>query len=271
MNPKTSAELAPPMSFFAAARWTLGASLFVSLLAGLVDSLRPGSLNDLVSLSACHALAYSAALLVILQMYARSSSGRQLLGLTRPRPLDLLAALLVGAGSAPLLNALGDAWVAKLDTVDDATDQADQAILSHVAGGRFTLVLILGLLLPLVSEIFVRGAVYGGLRRGRTSGMCIVATAVFFGSTYSAALPMWLVLGLGLAWLREATGNVWASLVARVAFASVPLVPLFLGRSLDDDFVYPRWVWGASVAALALGLLFIKWTSVRRSPVVPST
>ncbi len=253
------------MSFFAAALWTLGGSLFVSLLAGLVDSLRPGSVNDLVSLSACHALAYSVALLVILQMYARKSSGRELLGLTRPRPLDLLAALLVGAGSAPLLNALGDAWVAKLDTVDDATDLA---ILGHVAGGRFTLVLILGLVLPLVSEIFVRGAVYGGLRRGRTAGMCIVATAVFFGSTYSAALPMWLVLGLGLAWLREATGNVWASLVARVAFASVPLVPLFLGRSLDDDYVYPHWVWAASVAALVLGLLFIKWTSVRRDRVV---
>ena len=188
-----------------------------------------------------------------------------LLGLTRPRPLDLLAALVAGAASSPLLNALGDAWIAKLDAGNDDDVAADQALIGHVAGGRFTLVLVLGLLLPLVSEIFVRGAVYGGLRRGRTAGMCIAATAIFFGSTYTAALPMWLLLGAALAWIREMTGNVWASLVARVAFASVPLIPLFLGRSLDDDFVYPRWVWGASAAGVVLGLLFIKWTSVRRA------
>jgi membrane protease YdiL (CAAX protease family) len=252
------------MSFFAAALWTLGASLMVSLLAGLVDALRPGSLEDLVSLSACHALAYSVALFVVLTIYARKSSGRVLLGLTAPRPLDLVAALLVGAGSAPLLNALGDAWVARFNTVDAADDAADHDLLGHVAGGRFTLVLVLGLLLPLISELFVRGAVFGGLRRGRTAGWCIVCTAVFFGATYSAAMPEWFILGLGLAWLREATGSLWSSLVARVAFASVPLVPLFLGHSLDDDFAYPHWVWGASAAAVTVGLLFIKWTSVRR-------
>jgi membrane protease YdiL (CAAX protease family) len=262
---RTSAEAAPSMSFFAAALWTLGASLLVSMVAGLVDALRPGSVNDLVSLSACHALAYSVALLVVLQIYARKSSGRVLLGLTAPRPLDLVAALLVGAGSSPLLNALGDAWVSRFSTDGDGDDSADQAILEHVAGGRFTLVIVLGLLLPIVSELFVRGAVLGGLRRGRTAGWSIVCTAVFFGATYTAAMPMWFVLGLGLAWLREATGNLWSSLVARVAFAMVPLVPLFLGHSLYDTLVYPRWAWGASIGAVAVGLAYLKWTSVRRT------
>ena len=134
-----------------------------------------------------------------------------------------------------------------------------------MAGGRITLVIVLGLLLPLISELFVRGAVFGGLRRGRTAGWCIVCTAAFFGATYSAAMPMWFILGLGLAWLREATGNLWACLVARVAFASVPLIPLFLGHTLDDDFAYPHWMWPASVAAVTVGLATLAWTSRRRT------
>src|SRR5687768_890793 len=97
------------MTFLAAAGWTLLVVLLYNLGVGISESLRTGAITDLVTHTACRALACSVALFAILRIHEPEASIRQVLGLRAPPLVTLPLALFVGAGlAAP------SAWLDKL-------------------------------------------------------------------------------------------------------------------------------------------------------------
>jgi len=123
---------------------------------------------------------------------------------------------------------------------------------------RVGLVLVLAVVLPIVTELFFRGALYGRLRRDRTEGYAVFATTAFFVLATFDPRSMASALGLGaaLGWLRARTGSTIPAVCAHVAFYLVPLAPVIVGGALKDDATWSMrlTLGGAAVAALALAL-----------------
>jgi hypothetical protein len=258
------------MSLVAAALWSLAAWFAVAFVAAGFEALRAGAESDLVTLAGAHVLVYSLVLFALLRVYGPEASIRDFLGLRRTSPVAVVGAILLGAGSSPILNKLGDLWMDRFPSGDSADDELQDKMIHAVSGGRITLIVVLGIVLPLVYEFFFRGAIYGSIRRrvgapGVRDDLvplwALVASTVLFAGQLSSALPLYLLLGLGLGWIRQTSGSLVPVLFGRVAFALVPLAPLFLGRSIDDDIVYPRGFMPASIAVAVLGGLLIVWTA----------
>src|SRR5687767_13703675 len=95
-----------PLSFLAAAGWTLLSFLLVMIAMGVTESAHPGAFYDLVTRTLCFALSYSLVLFAILRVHEPETSIRQVLALRSPSPVATFLAVLVGAGLA-----LPGAWL----------------------------------------------------------------------------------------------------------------------------------------------------------------
>jgi membrane protease YdiL (CAAX protease family) len=83
---------------------------------------------------------------------------------------------------------------------------------------------IAGLVFPMVEELLFRGAGFAFLTRfGRLAA--VLGTGVLFALAHGlvSALPVLLVFGLGLGWLRERTQSVLPPIAAHAAFNSLAL------------------------------------------------
>jgi len=103
--------------------------------------------------------------------------------------------------------------------------------------------------IPVAAELFFRGILFGGLSRGSSSRVAVLATTALFALSYSMPdprdLPTAAILGLAFAWLRARCGSVVAPIVAHVAFWAVEGIPILRGRDPAADVTYPtRWIVG---------------------------
>src|SRR6476660_6982223 len=97
-----------PISFLVGAGWAISATLLLDVAVALTEYARPGALQDLVSLTACHLLTYSIVGFVMLRLYEPDTELRQVLAV---RPAPILAfplAAVIGAGVYPVLSMLDE-------------------------------------------------------------------------------------------------------------------------------------------------------------------
>src|SRR5690348_5353961 len=93
-----------PLSFVAAAAWTIGAVLLLDVAIGFTEAARPGALADLVSVTLCHALSYSVVIFGMLRLYAPHTPVREVVAF-RGAPFSTLALDCgIGACVYPALN-----------------------------------------------------------------------------------------------------------------------------------------------------------------------
>lgn len=249
-----------PISFFAGASWSIALTLVLQLLVKLTDDARPGAADDLVSYTACDLLAVSLVLFAMVRVYAPTLPLRRVLAVRRVSPIHVILSAVAGAGIAPAMAGV-DALIEKRYPLDAAEAERQTHMVSAVMGGRATLAIALVLALPIAEELFFRGILFGGLRRGRTQGLTVLATTVFFACARldPRAICTLFVLGLVLASLRSQSGSVISSSFAHAAFYAVPIVPILLGRDVNADFAYPlAWTaaaMGVAVVALVIGSL----------------
>ena len=245
-----------PTSFLAAALWTSGITLLVGLLIQVTESVRPGAIGDIVNDTACQVLAYSIVILAMLRVYAPSSPMRDALGFRAVAPLHIVFAAIAGACLYPGMSTLEDFFARRFPLAPEELDLTLRLFSAPTRSSRITLVLALGLVMPIAEEVFFRGILFGGLRKGRGMGMAIVATAVYYTSTRldPRVFATTFVLGLVLGWLRGTSKSVVPAIVAHVAYLAVPLVPVARGADATADVVYsPAWSFGGlAIAAAAL-------------------
>jgi membrane protease YdiL (CAAX protease family) len=252
-----------PIHVFAAAGWTVGVALVVLLVLSLTETARPGAALDLVNQAAVQALAYSVAIFVMLRVYAPHSPMREALAVRPVASLHILLSALAGAGIAPAMAKLDALVLQRFPQLPEVVEQERHVLTA----GRGTLVLALVVIVPLAEEVFFRGMLFTGIRRGRSAGTAMFATSLLYAVTLGSQLDARgaasaFVLALVLAWVRAQSWSVLSACAAHASYAAASLAPLLAGRELPGD-VPMKWVplsWvavamGAAICALVAGSL----------------
>jgi uncharacterized protein len=253
-----------PLSLGTAAIWTLLAILLDVLFVWMTEAGREGALYDLVSRTACQGLAYSIAFFGILRLHEPDTSIRHVLALRPPAILGILLAIVLGAALSLPSEWLERALEVKFPRSLAEKEALDRILAVSTVGKKialFTTVVVIG---PAFDELFFRGVMFTPLRRTRSLGSVVLATAALemFGSLSARAMLSIAAPTLVFSWLRGRTGSVWASLVARMAYYGVGVVPLVLGHAAPEPTRRLLIVSAASgtIAAAALALLATRST-----------
>jgi uncharacterized protein len=252
----------------AALGWTLGATLLLRFSVTLLEQLRPGASSDIVSLTACEAASYLLACFGALQVHAPEASARGALGLRPSHP------------AMPALGAaLGLLLLLPTESVRQLTERfmpeterelaARAALLAADSVPRAAiLILCVACVVPLVEELFYRGALFGGLRRTTSASSAALFSALFFvfGHLNPKVWPQLLVAALVLGYLRAATGSVFACIALHVAFNGATVAAHVSGvTSVTRPLVLPWPIMLGGWVATGV-LLFLVQYVARKSP-----
>jgi len=237
-----------PLSFLAAAAWTLLVAVLLGVMIAIIDVLHPGALIDVVTVATCKLLAYSVVLFALLRIHEPESSIRKVLALRRPPAIMVLLGAMVGAGISPGAMWLDGVFAKRFPPTPAETEAFERIFTTPTVGKKIALLLAVVVVMPVCDELFFRGALFTPLKKGRRAESVVLATAAY--DTLLAGAPArelfaMLATTLAIAWIRAVSGSVFPSVAARVAFFAVQVLPLVL---LGSDRI------PGNVAALGLAL-----------------
>ena len=267
-TPPDSPAASRPLSFLAAAAWTVIAAILLVLLIALIDSAHPGAFTDVVTVAGCKVVVYSVVLFGILRVHEPDASIRRILALRRPPALMLVFGAIAGAGLSPAAMFIQGIFAKRYPPSPEENEALEHIFTTDSVGKKVALVLALAIVIPIADEMFFRGALFTPLKKGRRAEMVILATAAydtlligFSPRQVASALATTLIF----AWMRATSGSVLPSVGARVAFFSVQVLPFVLNH--DDD--PPLRIVIVSAVAAALSLAGMAWMG-RRSELARS-
>lgn len=225
-------QKARPLSFANAAIWALLALFLDLFFVGMTEAGREGAVFDLVSQTACQTLAYSIVFFGILRVHEPDASIRQVLALRAPSALAVVLALAIGVALALPSSFVDQVLDARWPLSVTEHEALDRILSVPTLGKRISLVLTVAIVGPAADELFFRGALFTPLSRTQRIASVVVATAVFeaLGSRSLRAMITVFAATLVFAWIRGATRSVLPSMVARMAYSAMEVVPIALGR-----------------------------------------
>jgi membrane protease YdiL (CAAX protease family) len=256
--PRAVGGVERPISILGAVGWTVLFIVIEIFAQSITEAARPGSQYDLVNWTACVVLAASIVIFIMMRVYAPHGSVRETLGLRAVSPLHVLLSAVSGAAVYPALSVV-ESWLQKKMPVPEQVVH-EQAKLLATPGlsQRVFLVVAFVILIPAAYEIFYRGALFGGIRKGRSAGAALLVTTGLFAFSHldPRALVSLAVISMIAGWLRGHGGSTWSSFAAHAAYWAVPALPILRGGDPLVDVMYPPlWSFGGlAVAAVALGL-----------------
>lgn len=254
-----------PLGLLAAAGWTLLVKLLFEVSVGLLEAAHPGALSDLVSVTAARVLAVSFVLFALVRVHEPESALRRVLAVRRPPVLVLVAALLAGAAFAVPASWIGAAVAEHLPKPEESELYA-RLLSTETPARRAIVIASLVFVMPISDELFFRGALFTSLEREHPRRTLVFAAAALDAllNFDPRALVTFALALLGLGWMRAVTRSVLPSVVARVGFFAVLVVP----ETLDRPGPPATWgyVLGATAAAvLSLALIGIVARAAHRS------
>lgn len=222
-----------PLSFLAAAFWTLLVALLLSVMVSVIDAARPGAYVDVVTFTTCKLLAYSVVLFGLLRVHEPESSIRHLLALRPPPAALVFLGALVGCGLSPASMWLDGVFAKRFPPTAAELEAYERILDAPTPGKKIALVLTLVIVMPVCDELFFRGALFTPLKRGRRAASVILATAAYDTLLVGAnprEIASILVTALAISWMRAVSGSVFPSMAARITFFGVQVVPLVIAR-----------------------------------------
>lgn len=232
-NPPEAAER--PLSFLAAAAWTLSAAILLGVMLAILDAVHPGAFGDVVTVATCKLLAYSIVLFGLLRVHEPESSIRRVLALRRPPAIMVLLGALVGAGLSPGAMWLSGLLARRFPPAPEESEAFERMFTAPTVGKQIALLLAIVVVMPVCDELFFRGVLFTPLKKGRRAESVILATAAYDTLLVGAnarVIASMLATALAIGWIRAVSGSVFPSVAARVAFFGVQFVPLVLTREL---------------------------------------
>ena len=259
-----SSEQDRPLTFASAAVWTIIALFLDRFFLGMTEAAREGAFFDLVSRTTCEALAYAIAFFGILRLHEPETSIRHVLGLKMPSPLAILLGIALGAALSLPSEWLDQVLDGRFPRPPAETETIDRILSVTTLGKRIGLVATLVVLQPALDELFFRGAIFTPLRRTRRVETVILASAALetLGSLSPRAMLSLFIAALVFAWMRAATGSIWPSMLARMTYYGVAIVPIALGHDAPKPTRALLLVSGSVGVVSILGL---GWIARRRA------
>ncbi len=247
-----------------ATAWVLGAAWGLILLGRAALWLRPAAEHDIVTLGLLSAVVFLLGAFGVLSVHRPATPVRGALGLRATHPGFAAFGVALGLalhGPAEALRAL----IERRFPVPEEELAFQVQLLSVDTPLRAAMLLVVAAcVVPLVEELFFRGALYGCLRRdvGLPAAFTFVAIAFTLSHladysspgamlrTWAPLLPVALVLG----WVRAASGSLLPSLALHVAFNALTVTALVSGLSTPGESAAPPpwFALGGSVATLVL-------------------
>jgi len=246
-----------PVTYVLAFGWSLGAAFMLMSLHAATVAFRPNAATDIVNLGAIEALVFVGGVFVLLELHAREMPLGKALGLRPTHPLLSVLGLLLGVALHYPAESV-DALVQRVLPTPVEELAARAALLSPATPAKLVVVvMIVACIAPFVEELFFRGALYGVLRRSNgLVGASVAAAACFvIGHLDYRMWPALTVVALALTYLRAASGSLFPSLAAHVAFnafsvlslvrsgveiqtTKIPLFPTLCGWALTAIFLF---------------------------------
>jgi membrane protease YdiL (CAAX protease family) len=243
------------MSFFAAAALTLGARLLAEVVVGVAEGVRPGAMHDIVTWGAAFAVSSLIFLFVIVRVWVPEESLRIVLALRPVAAVPCLLATIAGAAMYAPVARLNELAARRFPLSAEDQETMAKMLDTSTPASRLSLFIGAAIAIPLASEIFFRGAIYGRLRHERSESIAVFATTAYFvlANFDPRNMVAMLVLGATLTWLRARTGSTVPAMLAHAAFYAVPHgLPLF-GRVVPEDADWSvRWVAGGALVSVFL-------------------
>ncbi len=241
-----------PLSFLAAAAWTLIVAILVGVMLSVIDAAHPGAFNDVVTIATCKLLAYSVVLFGILRIHEPETSIRHVLAMRRPPTIMILLGALVGAGLSPGALWLDGVFAKRYPPSPQDTEALERLYAAPTVGKKIAILVAVALVMPLCDELFFGGALFTPLKKGRRAESVILATAAYdtLGVWSPREMASILAIALALAWIRAVSGSVFPSLAGRVAFFAAQAVPIVLLH--QESFSSLLTVGGAALAVASL-------------------
>jgi CAAX protease family protein len=249
-----------PLSFLAAAGWTLLFAILWAVEAEILEAVHPGAKGDLVTFTVSRLLAVSVVLFLILRVHEPETPVRQVLALRRPPVLFTGLAVLAGVGLAIPASFVDDVFLRRYPRTPEELELLDQLGAAGTPVKYAFLVLASVLVLPAIEEVFFHGALFTPLKRGRRADWVVLATSAYAAITFAdqrtvaSFLGLFLVVGA----IRALGGSLWPALAARIAFSAASSLPDLLGRpeahlaSTREDVLTGLLVTAAAMSALVV-------------------
>jgi membrane protease YdiL (CAAX protease family) len=221
------------LSYATACAWTFASTLLLLVIVQAAVALRPAAAADLVQLGAWEALIYVLACFGILRVYAPERPARDALGLRATHPALLLFGVALGLSlhaPAESLQRIVERFYpsSEVELIQRATmlspASTSQAVL---------LVLVATCVVPLVEELFFRGALFTTLRRSHPALGAALVTALCFVLSHPETrtwLPFLVVSGV-ISYLRALSGSLLPCVALHVSFNAVTIAAALTGVS----------------------------------------
>ncbi len=160
------------------------------------------------------------------------------IGLKRPKPVDLIRAL-VGYGWYSVAYLLVIYLVSTFLTFIDVTQVQQLAFSTETSGVALALVFLgLVVLPPIYEEVLVRGLLFTGLRKNLSLPTTAIITSLLFGAAHlgwgNGEPLLWIaaidtfILSIVLVYLREKTGSLWPAIWLHAIKNFVAFTVLFI-------------------------------------------
>jgi uncharacterized protein len=248
-----------PMNVAIAGSWALGAILLLQWLLAITNAVRPAAAEDLVNGFGCQVAAYSLCLFLILRLQAPEASIREFLGFRATHPGFYGLGVLLGAALSAPVNALHAAidrrWPSPEWNDTAIADLYEKALPSK----RIVMAVILVALVPLVEEVFYRGALLQPMRRRHRTVTAVAVAAALFAVAHiewQMFVPI-LFVGLALGLLRVMSGSLVPSILLHATFNGIAFYAMARPNDVPETMPLSFVAGGAAAAALFAGLVYL--------------
>jgi hypothetical protein len=232
-----------------ACAWCFGITLVLQLAVLMLMATSPGAVSNIVTLGMLELLVFLLGGSALIHVHYSPQNARGWSHALGVRPFGSVLVPL-GAALGVTLNPVAESvrsWVELIWPTPAAELAARAEMLRHdTALQTISLFLMVALLVPLIEELFYRGALFSLLRQSYRAAFATAFVAFTFTLAHSAPRD-WvslLLVALPLTLLRLWAGNIWPSVFAHAAFNATTLVRWVNHSSLDE------------APAIGLGLLF---------------
>jgi membrane protease YdiL (CAAX protease family) len=224
------------MSFLVAAMWSIAARLASDLMMTLLASLRPGGRPDLVSNVLCEGVGFMATLLFLAMVHDREAPLSDVLGLRRTHLVLCLLAVAIGVALQGPITLIANAIYARFPLKEEEVAMIRELLSPKTQRERVALLAGVGVVGPVVEEVFFRGGILRELRRRHSSGLTLFGTSLLFAAAHLDPRNFFpdFLGGLAMGYVRILSGSLWPAILLHAAFNSgSAFTALYLGPDAD--------------------------------------
>jgi membrane protease YdiL (CAAX protease family) len=229
------------MSFFVAAMWSIAARLASDLMMIFLASARPSGQIDLVSVVLCEGVGFMMTLFFLAMVHDRDTPLSDVLGLRRTHVVLCLIALALGVALQGPITLIVNAIYSRYPLAEQDAAAMRELLSPKTAHEKVAFFAGVGVVGPVVEEVFFRGGILRNLRRTHTAGLTLLGTSLLFAAAHLDPqrldmrnfVPHFLG-GLAMGYVRILSGSLWPAILLHAAFNSASaLVALYLGPEAD--------------------------------------